>query len=190
MDHPRASLGYSCCYLQENIEQTSPPGITLETADRLYAVSRGEQDVLQGNEKGIDLLQSALNLLFGVGNGTQVDAYWHGLMLVALSLDPTALGMVGSVGWAQLGAQFSVPGPGTLFPRFVSILAVEVCQEHPSMSLLLSQGGAFAPHQNILHREGSLWLLQQHNSNYKELHHAKINHILHWLMSLWKGMAS
>jgi len=32
--------------------------------------------------------------------------------------------------------------------------------------------------------------LQQHNFNCKESRRAKINHFLHWLMSLWKGMAS
>lgn len=64
-------------------------------------------------KKGIALLQSALNLLFMVGNGTQVDAYRHGLMLAAVSLDSTALSTVESAGWAWLGAQFSVLRPGT-----------------------------------------------------------------------------
>lgn len=67
---------------------------------------------------------------------------------------------------------------------------MEVCRAHLPASPLLSQGGVFALRQNALHTGGSLWLLQQRNSNYKELHRAKSDHILHWLMSLWKGMAS
>lgn len=77
-----------------------------------------------------------------------------------------------------------------LFPGLVLISVVEVWRAHLSMSLLLSQGGVFALRQNVLHCGGSLWPLQQHYSDYKELHRAKINHILHWLMSLWKVMAS
>lgn len=190
MAHPRASLSYSCCYLQENISQASPPGITLETAEQLYAVSRGEWDALQGNEKGIALLRSALSLLFIAGKGTQVDVCWCGLTLAAASPDSTAPSGVCSAGWARPGAQPSLPRPGMLFPRPALILLMEACRACLSTSLLLLQGGVFALRQNFLHRGGSPWLLQQRSSDYKESHRAKINHIFHWLKSLWKGMAS
>lgn len=96
----------------------------------------------------------------------------------------------GAVGSGEFGAQLMGPRPGMLFPRLVLISVVEVWWAHPSMSLLLQQGGVFALRQNVLHCGGSLWPLQQHYSDYKELHRAKINHILHWLMSPWEGMAS
>lgn len=99
-------------------------------------------------------------------------------------------GHSGAVGSVQFGAQLVGPRPGMLFPRPVLMSVVEVWWAHLSVSLLLSQGGAFALRQNVLHCGGSLWPLQQHYSDYKELHRAKINHILHWLMSLWKGMVS
>lgn len=98
MARPRASRGYSCCYLQERTDPASPPGIALETAERLYAVARGARDALQGNEKGIALLQSALGLLFMLGNGTRVGAFWRGPMLAAVSLNSAALSSVGSGG--------------------------------------------------------------------------------------------
>lgn len=93
-----------------------------------------------------------------------------------------------AAGSVQFGAHSWDPGLGRCFQDLISV--VEVCRAHLSMSLLLSQGGVFALRQNVLHCGGSLWPLQQHYSDYKELHRAKINHILHWLMSLWKGMAS
>lgn len=183
MAHPRAPLSYSCCYLQENISQASPPGITLETAEQLYAVSRGEWDALQGNEKGIALLRSALGLLLIAGKGTRADVCWRGLTRAAPS-------RVCSAGWARSGAQPSLPRPGMLFPRLALTLVTKVCRACLSTSLLLLQGGVFALRQNFLHRGGSPWLLQQRSSDYKESHRAKINHIFHWLKLLWKGMAS
>lgn len=72
-----------------------------------------------------------------------------------------------------------------LFPRFLLLLVGMACGTPPSTPLLLSQGGGFK-----LRGGGRPWLLQQHNSSYQELHHVDINHILHWLMSLWTGMAS
>lgn len=58
--------------------------ITLETAERLYVMSRGDLAVVQGLEKGIALLQSALDLL-SVGHDPRVGASWCGLAHPALA---------------------------------------------------------------------------------------------------------
>lgn len=135
------------------------------------------------NDKGIALLQRALRLLFmaatvpGGGRSRWADAGhcqpW---------LQSPGHGGVRAV-WAQLGA----PRPGLLFQ---DLCECQWCRSGEHIFQCLFCYGK----EESLHCVKMFCIVQGasgHCSNITLITgSAKINHILHWLMSLWKGMAS